>query len=57
MDDGDQPSANEPWLPAEHGTERGGLQKRVARGLTWTLVDTWGSQLLGLLVFIVLARC
>ncbi len=47
---------SEPWLPAEHGTQTGSLQKRVARGLTWTLIDTWGSQLLGLIVFIILAR-
>ena len=47
---------SEPWLPADHGSEMGGLQKRVARGLTWTLVDTWGSQLLGLVVFVILAR-
>lgn len=47
---------SEPWLPADHGSDMGGLQKRVARGLTWTLVDTWGSQLLGLVVFVILAR-
>lgn len=28
----------------------------MARGLTWTIVDTWGEQLLNLLVFVVLAR-
>ena len=44
------------WLPSEHGSERGALQGRVARGLTWTLIDTWGSQLLGLFVFVVLAN-
>ena len=34
----------------------GGLERRVARGLAWTLVDTWGRQLLNLAVFLVLAR-
>ena len=47
---------SEPWLPADHGSETGALQQRVARGLTWTLIDTWGSQLLALLIFIILAR-
>jgi len=47
---------SEPWLPSEHGTEKGPLQRKVARGLTWTLIDTWGSQLLALVVFILLAR-
>src|SRR6188508_1045055 len=44
------------WTPSEHGEESGALQKRVARGLTWTLNDTWGSQLLALLIFAMLAR-
>jgi O-antigen/teichoic acid export membrane protein len=44
------------WLPAEHGSEKGGLQRRMARGLTWTVVDTWGRQLLNFLIFIILAR-
>lgn len=44
------------WLPSEHGTGTGALQQRVARALTWTLLDTWGTQLLGLLVFVILAR-
>ena len=47
---------SEPWLPSDHEQEAGALQKRVARGLTWTLIDTWGSQLLGLIVFVLLAR-
>ncbi len=47
---------SEQWLPSDHDSEEGALQKRVARGLTWTLIDTWGSQLLGLIVFILLAR-
>lgn len=44
------------WLPSEHGSERGALQGRVARGLTWTLIDTWGTQILGLIVFVILAN-
>src|SRR5687767_1575168 len=44
------------WLPSEHGSGTGALQQRVARGLSWTLLDTWGTQLLGLLVFVILAR-
>jgi PST family polysaccharide transporter len=44
------------WLPADHDNQTGALQKRVARGLTWTLVDTWGSQLLAFVVFAILAH-
>ena len=44
------------WLPSDHGSERGALQGRVARGMTWTLIDTWGTQVLGLIVFAVLAN-
>ncbi|MEP7159242.1 MAG: lipopolysaccharide biosynthesis protein, partial [Chloroflexota bacterium] len=44
------------WLPSDHGSGTGALQQRVARGLSWTLLDTWGTQLLGLLVFVILAR-
>ncbi len=44
------------WQPAAHGSQRGGLQKRVARGLTWTMLDIWGRQLLNLVVFLILAR-
>jgi PST family polysaccharide transporter len=47
---------SEPWLRDEHVPGDGGLQRRVARGLTWTVADIWGRQLLNLLVFIVLAR-
>jgi O-antigen/teichoic acid export membrane protein len=47
---------SEQWLPSEHGSEKGALQQRVARGLTWTLIDTWGTQLLGLIVFALLAN-
>jgi O-antigen/teichoic acid export membrane protein len=32
------------------------MQKRVARGLLWTLIDTWGGQLLGLIIFAILAH-
>ena len=33
-----------------------GLGHRVTRGLTWTVVHTWGGQVLSLLVFVILAR-
>lgn len=32
------------------------MQQKVARGLTWTLIDAWGTQLLGLIVFAILAN-
>ena len=44
------------WRPSDHAAVTGGLQGRVARGLTWTLLDTWGSQFLALIVFVLLAR-
>ena len=44
------------WLPAEHGADEKALQGRVARGLTWMLVDSWGAQLLALVFFVILAR-
>ena len=44
------------WLPAEHGSDRRPLQRRVARGVTWTIVDNWGRQLLGFAVFVILAK-
>ncbi|MDL2335467.1 MAG: lipopolysaccharide biosynthesis protein [Chloroflexota bacterium] len=44
------------WQPSDHGVATGAMQCRVARGLTWTLIDTWGSQLLGLVIFVLLAR-
>jgi O-antigen/teichoic acid export membrane protein len=47
---------NEEWLPADHGTDNAGLQRRVARGVSWTAVDNWGRQFLGLVVFVVLAN-
>jgi PST family polysaccharide transporter len=43
-------------VPDEHGSDNRGLQPRVARGLTWTIIDAWGRQLLGLVVFAILAR-
>ena len=48
--------ADDQWVPSEHGTEKGALQKRVARGLTWTFIDTWGSQFISLLIFAILAH-
>ena len=44
------------WTPAEHGTQQGSLERRAARGLTWTLIDTWGTQILGLIVFAILTN-
>src|SRR5438128_2338324 len=44
------------WQPSDHAVAKGGLQGRVARGMAWTLLDTWGSQILALIVFAVLAR-
>ena len=55
MKDGRQETNGE-WQPAEHGSQGGALQKRVARGLTWTFVDTWGSQLMSLVIFAILAH-
>lgn len=44
------------WTPSEHGSDRRRMQKRVTRGLSWTLLDTWGSQFIGFLTFAILAR-
>jgi O-antigen/teichoic acid export membrane protein len=44
------------WLPTERGQDTRPLQRRVSRGLTWTIVDNWGRQLLGFVVFVVLAN-
>jgi PST family polysaccharide transporter len=44
------------WEPAPRAEREGSLQRRVARGLAWTVVDTWGRQLINLAVFTVLAR-
>ena len=52
----DHLEADELWVPPDHGTEKGALQKRVARGLTWTFVDTWGGQFISLLIFAILAH-
>ena len=46
----------DPWLPTEHGTDNQNLQRRVARGATWTIVDNWGRQFLQLAVFTVIAN-
>ncbi len=43
-------------MPPVSGDAPGGLQGRVARGLTWTVVHTWGGQALSLIVFVILAR-
>jgi O-antigen/teichoic acid export membrane protein len=44
-------------LPSDAGSRPPpGLTGRVARGLTWTVVHTWGGQALSLLVFVILAR-
>ncbi len=50
------PESNEQWVPPDHGTETGALQKRVARGLTWTFIDTWGGQFIALFIFAILAH-
>ena len=49
-------SPDEGWRPAEHGRDGRSLQRRVTRGLAWTIVDNWGRQLLGFAVFIILAN-
>jgi O-antigen/teichoic acid export membrane protein len=43
------------WVPPDHGSESGGLHRRVARGLKWTLIDNWGSQIVALGIFLLLA--
>lgn len=43
-------------MPAEHGRSGEPLQRRVSRGLAWTIVDNWGRQLLSFVVFVVLAN-
>ena len=44
------------WTPPEHGSDRAALRGAVTRGLTWTIVDQWGRQLLNLIVFAVIAQ-
>jgi PST family polysaccharide transporter len=44
------------WTPTQHGTDKRRLEKHVASGLVWTLIDTWGSQLVALFIYIILAR-
>jgi PST family polysaccharide transporter len=46
----------EPWQPAQHGADNVDLRRRVARGLSWTILDNWSRQLLQLVVFVVIAR-
>jgi O-antigen/teichoic acid export membrane protein len=48
--------SQESWLPTEHGRDSRPLHRRVSRGLTWTIVDNWGRQLLGFVVFVILAN-
>jgi PST family polysaccharide transporter len=55
-DKGSGAPRNAEWRPSDHADRAGAMQGRVARGLTWTLLDTWGSQILGLVVFVLLAR-
>ena len=40
----------------EPGSPPPGLSGHVARGLTWTVVHTWGGQALSLVIFVILAR-
>jgi PST family polysaccharide transporter len=42
--------------PPRRGSDTRGLQHRVARGLSWTVTELWGRQVLNLVVFVVLAR-
>ncbi len=44
------------WTPTEHGRDERGLRRRVTSGLKWTLLDTWGSQVLAFVTFALLAR-
>lgn len=48
--------ADREWVPAEHGPQTGAMQQRFARGLTWTFIDNWGSQFVGTIIFVLLAR-
>ena len=45
----------EQWLEPDTGQDAS-MGRRVARGLTWTLTQTWGGQTLSLIVFVILAR-
>jgi PST family polysaccharide transporter len=38
------------------GDDAANLHGKVARGLTWTFIHTWGRQLLNLAIFVILAR-
>ena len=46
----------EPTRGAEFEVDDTDLQGRVARGLTWTMTDIWGRQLINLVTFVLLAR-
>jgi O-antigen/teichoic acid export membrane protein len=46
----------DPSESPEPRAEEPSLQRRVTRGLTWTVVETWGRQGLNLVVFVILAR-
>jgi PST family polysaccharide transporter len=52
----DGPDSADQWVPVEHGAEKQALQGRAARGLTWTFIDTWGSQFIQLAIFAILAN-
>jgi O-antigen/teichoic acid export membrane protein len=52
---GDTEDGDQAWeLSRARGEQP--LQRRVARGLTWTIVDIWGRQALNLIVFVILAN-
>ena len=50
------PSPSQDWVPADHVASTGGLRRKVAKGLTWSLLDNWGGQLLGLAILLILLR-
>ena len=52
----DRDSPDGGWLPNDDAGDAPALERRVTRGLTWTIVDNWGRQLLGFVVFILLAN-
>jgi O-antigen/teichoic acid export membrane protein len=47
---------DEGWSPTQHVLASAPLQRRVARGLKWTIAEQWGRQALGFIVFAVLAN-
>jgi O-antigen/teichoic acid export membrane protein len=46
----------EDWLPSAHGPARSDLRQLVMRGISWSLAEEWGRQLLSLVGFVVIAR-